>query len=404
MTKRYYISTLFFMSCLFLTGQNNTDVSKIKLHTYDTIFVAGTLQNLDFSSSYAFTPLLYVSNSYGTTFIEPNRIQKFLFYKIPNNISNKRGQLNWALVHNKKKLLSGKIEIISDTIVEKVETYVGPPSIEAGGRDFSMSVMIPTDTLDNPVMDNSKVIFKKQFLTREDSIQLKIKNLFCYRKIYSPKKTGRFLISSACYNKQSTEHTLHVWASLPTDFTISAHSNHMYADGNQINTITTSTIKDAYGNIVSDGTAVELVVKDKTGNILSANGNTINGVAIAKLVHPDHAQTWNIKAYVYGMAESKPIIVNFEQAIKDYEIVFSEHNREITIGPLKSFMHQMIPDGLRIELDIKKEDRTHKYMVHTSKDGYATFYLDPENYKNETYDFKIEAAGITKIFKNKRVW
>lgn len=404
MTTQHYISILFFMSCFLLTGQNNTAIPKIELYTNDTVFVAGTLHNLNFSTNSKFTPILYVSNSYGTTILEPKRFQEFLNYKIPKNISNKRGQLNWALVLHKKKLLTGKIAIVSDTIVEKVETYVGPPSIEAGGRDFSMSVMIPTDTLDNPIMDGSKVTFKKQFLSREDSTKIKIENLYCYREIYSPKKTGRFLISSVCYNKQSTEHTLNVWASLPTNFIISAHNNHMYADGNQISTITTSIIKDAYGNIVSDGTAVDLVIKDKTGNILSANGNTIHGVAIAKLVHPDHAQTWNIKAYVYGMAESKPIILKFKQAIKDYEVEFSEHNREITVGPLKSFMHQMIPDGLRIELDIKKEDRSHKYMVHTSKNGYATFYLDPQNYKNETYDFKIEAAGITKIFKNKRVW
>ena len=404
MKARYTLFLLLFLSCAYLQAQRDAPTTKLTLHSKDTVFVAGSFQSLDFSTSYTFTPSLYLTNSFGTTIVAPKRIQKFLFYSIPKNISNKRGLVNWSLIHNKNELLKGKLNIISDTIVSKVETYVGPPSIQAGGRDFSMSVMIPTDTLDNPVMDGSKVIFKKQFLAKEDSTQLAIEDLYCYRNIYSPQKTGRFLVSSHCFNKQSTEHTLNVWASLPTDFNISSHSNHMYADGNQICTITSSIIRDAYGNLVSDGTAVEFIVKDKQGNILSANGNTISGVATAKLVHPDHEQTWNIKGYVHGMAESTPITLSFKQAITDFEVNFTEHNREITIGPLKSFMHQMIPDGLRVELDIRKQDKSHKYMVHTSKDGYVTFFLDPDNYKNEIYNFKIDAAGITKIYKNKRVW
>lgn len=387
-----------------LFSQHKTENSSLVLYTTDTIFVAGKFTSLDFSTTNTFTPELYITNSFGSTVLKPMRIKKYLFYKIPNNIKNKRGRINWTLIHDKKSLKHGIIDIISDTIVKKIETYVGPPSVQAGGRDFAMSVMIPVDTLDNPVMDNSKIIFKNQFLTQEDTTLLYIKNLISHHNIYSTLKTGRFLISSNCYNRQSTEHTLNVWASLPTNFKISATSNHMYADGNQICTINTSILKDDYGNIVTDGTAVNIIVEDKNGDILSANGNTINGVAITKFVHPDHEQSWKIKAYVYGMAESNVISLFFKQVIQDFDVSFTEHNREITVGPLKSFMNQMIPDGLRVELDIRKEDKSHKYMIGTSRGGYVTFYLDPENYKNETYNFKITTAEVSKIFKNKRVW
>ncbi|WP_139957317.1 hypothetical protein [Flavicella sediminum] len=404
MNIKSYILILFGLCYQLAISQNTQDQKSLVLQTTDTVFVAGTFVSLNFTNSENFTPSLYLTNSFGTTIIDPTRVQKYLFYTIPTNIANKRGRVNWSLIHNKKVIQQGKVDIISDDIVSKIETYVGPPSVQAGGIDFAMSVMIPIDTLDNPVMDNSKVTFKKQFLAKEDTVQLVVKDLLSYETIYSPLKTGRFLISSKCNNKQSTEHTLNVWASLPSNFTITAESNHNYADGNQICTLKTSVIKDAFGNLVTDGTAVSIIIEDKNGDILSANCNTINGVGQTKFVHPDHEQQWKIKAFVYGMAESTPITLSFQQVITDFDVVFSENNREITVGPLRSFMEQMIPDGLRVELEIGEEGATHKYMISTSNDGYVKFILDPENYKNQIYNFKITTAEISKIFKNKSVW
>lgn len=404
MKLKIYIFGLFLFFVQFAFSQTAKEKPAYILDTKDTIFVAGTFKSLNFSTQETQIPSLYITNSFGSTLVKAQKVQQYVFYVIPNNISNKRGLVTWSLLENKNTILSGKIHIISDTIVPKIETYVGPPTIQAGGRDFAMSVIIPTDTLDNPVMDHSKIQFKKQFLTEIDTTELTVKNLLAYQKIFSTNTVGRYLLSSNCYHKESTEQTLDVWAALPTDFTIASESNHNYADGNQICKIKSSVITDAYGNIVSDGTSVSFLIRDSNGDILNANGNTINGVATAKLVHPDHQQKWTIKSYVYGMAESNTIELNFEQVIHQFNVEFSKHNREITIGPLKSFMQQMIPDGLRVELEVKAKDKTYKHIVTTSKKGYASFVLDSENYKNETYDFIITTAGISKTFKNKRIW
>ena len=55
--------------------------------------------------------------------------------------------------------------------------YLGPPSIEAGGKDFSMLVTIPTDTLDNPLLENTNVAVKRQFLNGKKSATIKVNNL-----------------------------------------------------------------------------------------------------------------------------------------------------------------------------------------------------------------------------------
>jgi len=396
---------LFILFCFQLTfSQLETKKDSLVLLTKDTVFTSGNFQTLSFYSASKNFPKLYISNSYGTTLSKAKREQKKLLYTIPKNICSKRGLVKWALVEDSKTLLQGEVHIVSDTIVSKIETYVGPPSIMAGNRDFSMIVMIPTDTLDNPIMDNSKILLKKQFLNTEDTTKLAVQNLIGYRRIYATKKTGRYLLSSNAFQKESTEHTLNIWPALPTNFTIKSIRNHEYADGNQLNKISTSIIKDPYGNIISDGTLVHFNITDKHGAILNANGTTINGIASTKLVHPDHHQIWKIKAYIYGISVSNQITLEYKQVINDFQVIFSKHNRKITVGPLQSFMQQMIPDGLRVELDVQKGDKSHKYMIDTSKNGFVTFYLDPENYKDETYDFKITTAAIHKTFKNKRVW
>lgn len=405
MMNRFYILVFNGFFCLQLTfGQLMAKQDPFALLTKDSIFTSGTFQTLTFTNASENIPILYLSNSYGTTLCPVIRVKKYLFYKIPKPISSKRGLVTWKLIQDSKTLLQGNVSIVSDTLVSKIETYVGPPSIMAGNRDFSMMVMIPTDTLDNPIMDKSEVLLKKQFLSYEDTTQLAVKNLISYRRIYATEKTGRYLLSSKAHNKMSTEHTLLVWAALPTNFEITAHRNHGYADGNQLTKISTSVIKDPYGNKVSDGTFVNFIIEDKDGFILSAKGTTINGIASTKVMHPDHQQTWKVKGYIQGISESNEIILTYKQVVTDFQVVFSKHNRKITVGPLRSFMQQMIPDGLRVALDIQKGDKTHKYMVETSKNGFVSFYLDPENYKNESYDFTITTASIQKTFKNKRVW
>ena len=72
-------------------------------------------------------------------------------YRIPLSISNKSGILNWDTL-GKKKPLNGQIKNNSQTQgFRQWKTYLGPPSIEAGGKDYTMLVVIPTDTLDNPL-------------------------------------------------------------------------------------------------------------------------------------------------------------------------------------------------------------------------------------------------------------
>jgi hypothetical protein len=373
------------------------------LLTTQTEFEAGSTIVLKFSTSEGVQPKLYCSGSYGSTIVTPSIEDSTLLYTIPKNISKKTGQVHWKLL-NDAIALSGQFKIVPLQNVVSMETYIGPPSIEAGGTDYTMLVVIPTDSLDNALPDNTNVDAKYQFLLNETSDAIPTKNSIAYKTIYSEEKSGRMLVSSESKTTNSKEYTITVFPAIPTNFNISALRPHHYADGNQVTTFETSVIKDAHDNVVSDGTYVSFYITNDKNNSLKTSGTTIKGVATAMMIHPDYKTQWSIKAYVDGMAESEAITLDYEQVIEDFEVNFSKNNRDITVGPLQSFMKQMIPDGLQVTALIYKDGILLETLRETSINGIVTFNLNPNSLKNDTYNIVISTAGLDKSIKALQLW
>jgi hypothetical protein len=394
----WFVSVLIFLSLHSGLAQVKTN-EDFNLLTKKTEFTAGNTIALKFSNSENLKPQLYISYSHGSTIIKPSFESGILSYVFPNIVSNKIGLINWQLLSDKNPL-SGICNVIPQTTVTNMETYLGPPSIAAGGTDFSMIVVIPTDIYDNPLQDSTAVNIKHHFSENQSHQTAYIKNGISYKYIYSETKTGRILVSSECHGKNSKEYTINVLPNTPTNFTLDFERYHNYADGNQITTFSTSVIKDTYGNMVSDGTYVQFYITNKSKAILKTSGTTISGIATAKMIHPSHEDLWNVKAFIEGMAESNVIELNYSPALSDYDIQLSENHRTIIVGPLKSFMNQVIPDGLEVSLSIYKNNINVETILKSSFEGYASFVLDTNNFPNGTYTFKIEAAGIVKTLAN----
>ena len=306
-----------------------------------------------------------------------------LEYIIPKSITKKIGIVT-GNYYKQKVSISGEFNINPKSEIATIETYIGPPSIVAGGTDYTMLVVIPTDSLDNPIPTNTLVNAKHQFLASEETSAIFTKNLIAYKNIYSKKESGRILVSSEGLGINSKEFTVNVFAALPTDFNISAKRTHNYADGNQITSFSTSILKDKQNNVVTDGTFVTFLITNSKGDILKTTGTTISGIATSKMIHPDYADNWNVKAYIDGIAESDSITLIYKQVITDFEVVFSKNNREITVGPLQSFMKQMIPDGLQVKLHIYKDEELIKTISKTSFNGYVNYNLNTSVFKNES--------------------
>ena len=390
------ILSLSFLS-MTVTLQIENTIDTYALISKQRSYTAGDSIDLEFSFKGSNEVFLYCSNSYGSILLNPILNNTSLKFTIPQSVSKKSGVLNWQLISNKVEL-SNHIYIKPKPSIKTIESYLGPPSIEAGGTDYTMLVVIPTDQLDNPLTDSTKVTVKHQFLNNQYTSNVYTKHGFAYKNIYSESKDGRILMSSECLDLNSKEYDVNVVPAIPTDFKITADRIHNYADGNQITTFKTSVIKDRYNNIVSDGTFVTFFVTNKEGYKSKTSGASINGIATAKLLHPDHEDQWTIKAYVEGMANSNTMTLKYEQAIKDFEISFSKDNRIITIGPLKSFMKQRIPDGLQVQLAIYRDDVLEDNAMKHTLNGFTTFQLKPDRFPKGTYKLIFTAAGISKTY------
>ncbi len=393
-------SAICILSIGFTTIINRSEKVSAVLLTNQTVFNAGDAIVLEFELEKPVTTKLFLHSSYGSTVITPNK-QKDTQYSIPNFMTNKSGVIKYILSHKSAIVYEGELQI-NPNINTKVhlESYIGPPSIIAGGEDYTMQVVIPTDIYDNPLPEETPIQIGHQFLNTEKENILYTKDMMGWKNIFSYDQSGRILLFSVVGETVSKEFSVEVFPALPENFEITSDRRHKYADGNQITELVTSIIKDEYDNVVSDGTIVDFEIIDAKGAVLQTQGSTINGTAVAKILHPDHKDIWRIKAYVYGMAESNTIKLEYTPVLDDFEVVFDKGNREIKVGPLVSFMEQLIPNGALVKLDIFIDDKKIDTKVKTSLDGVVRFILEEGFYVSGEYDIKIKALGIKKEYNN----
>lgn len=378
-----------------------TNAQNITLLSKEKQFTAGDTILLKFNANSAKKYQMYCTNSYGSTLLNSEVINNKINFKIPPYLSNKSGILNWKIIKNN---ISGQFKIVPKQQPVSLETYLGPPSIEAGGTDYTMLVVIPTDDLDNPLKKGTKVKVKYQFLKSERKTKVLTNNLIAFKNINSPLKSGRMIITSESLNLNSKEYDVNIMPAIGTNFKLFFKRNHKYADGNQITTFYTSIIKDKNNNIISDGSFVDFFITNKKGNMLKTSGTTINGIAYAKMIHPEFEDNWKVKAYINGISESDILKINYKKIIDKFDVNFSDNNRTVKVGPLKSFMKQMIPDGLKVKLAIYKDDKFLNNIIKKSNDGFVYFKLNSNIYKNGDYTIKITTAAVTKTFEAKKLW
>jgi len=395
-----YILILFALLLLFAFGPTlvSEKEASFALVSRSISFEAGDFIELEFSStSISEKPQLFILHSYGKTLLDASIEKGNFLFKIPKNYCQKTGEVSWFLINKNKKCSSGHFEIQPNTKTKtQIENYLGPRSILAGGKEFSMMVTVPTDGFDNPVAENSKVIIKHQFLNTINETRESTKNFFAWKNIFSEKKSGKLLVSTECNSTATKEIETEVYPNIATNFTITAARNHDFADGNQITIFTTSIIKDQFGNVVSDGTMVTFIITTKNKISLKTFGTTIGGIATARLLHPDHAETYNSKAFITGIADSNNLRLEYKPLIKSFGFYFRDHNRTLIVGPLKSFMNQLVPDGIRVKVAVYHKANLVTILQEETSKGNAAFQFSSDFYKEKNYRFEISTLGVTK--------
>lgn len=375
---------------------------EVKWNNKQQAYYAGEIIELTFNTTLG--NYLICHTAYGSYILKKETKHVKSTFVLPPVVSQKSGVLHFKLLHNQKVIYESAITILPNKKHAPVlETYFGPPSIAVDEEDYAMIVAIPTDIYDNPLPDNTLVKFQNQFLqTTTESIQ-KVTNGFSWRNYFSPDISGRMLLNAATSQSISKESTVEVYASFASNFDISFHRVHPYADGNQVVSFKTSVIKDVKGNVISDATSVNFYVKKSDGTIIYTQSSTVNGIATAQLLHPDKAESWQVTAYVNKMAKSKLLKVSFLAATTDFPVRFSDGNRSVSVGLIQSFLGQIIPDGTRVKMTIYQNKKKLETLQKYTANGMVLFSLKESVYASGTYSFLVEALGVQKKFINKRL-
>lgn len=398
----YLIILLFLhVSC---SNDQEKDVVKVNdniiFTTNEDVFEAGQPINLKFQTKLNDNTQLVLSNAFGSTILLPKKNDQELLFKISRNYVRKSGLCNWVLHSNGKSVMKGSFKIIPQTNSKPtLETYFGPRSITAGGIDFSMLVSIATDPFDNVYPEGTEAIIKSQFLNTISESIVPSKDFISWKRIYSEDKAGRILVTSSVKEITTKELTTIVFAANAESFLVESQRNHKYADGNQIMSFNTNVIRDKFDNIISDGTTVNFIIENSKGALLKTVAPAIGGIAKAAMLHPAEKGEWKITAFVTGAAKSNTIKIDFETAITDFDVKFASDNRTIMIGPLKSFMQQLVPDGILIQLDVYSSSGEYLDSKKIpSKKGSGTIELPSEYYTNGNYHLVVKSVGIIKKF------
>lgn len=392
---------IFIVGLLVVIGCSETTpkpaVPKIKLIESPLTSIAGEDIKIGFNIVGERMPHLILENALGISIVQGQKSETAVWYTIPSQFIKKSGTCKWYVYYEQQLLDKGEIEIKSKTAVAKLETYLGPRSIYAGTTDFTMLVTIPTDIYDNPFADGTEVLIERQILKTRKKITSETKDLISYNRIYAVEEASRMLLTSSALGTSSKELTVDIHPAQATGFDIGYDRNHDYADGNQMITFRTSVIKDMYGNVVEDGTLATFLIVDKDSIKLTTQGTTINGVAKAKMLHPEEEDLWKVMAYVTGAAKSSPILVPFKPAVLDYDITLSDKGHLINIGPVYSFMKQLIPDGIGVAVQIYDQNGLLVASERkTSRSGFANFEIPKDQFKTGTYRIVSRIGGIVK--------
>ncbi len=398
--KSYLLHITMMLSLFFqLKTEAQSPISKVLQINLKEQYIAGSVITLNFKLTNCQPEDIYLSTSYGNTVIAPSNIHNNnVSYQIPSFISNKAGWVYWRFTNTLQKT-KGEFYILPHQQVKAIENYLGPPSLDVGNNDYAMLVSIPLDNFNNPVSKNTPITIHQSFLNTQSKNKILSNGMLGYDLIYTKTKSGRILMNTTCNNKNAKELTLEIRPNNPTDFKITLNTVHNFADGNQIVKFKTSVIKDQYDNIVANGTYINFKIQNNLNQVFQTYGTTINGVANAELIHPDYKQTWNIQAYVNGMAKSNIKSITFKEAVLNFEAKYNATKKTVTVGPFKSFMNQFIPDGLFVKLNIYQKNKLIKEINSQTENGYAIVHIDNYISPKTSYTIDVIAANITQQIK-----
>ena len=285
--------------------------------------------------------------------------------------------------------------------VDPILPLVGPRSIVADRGHWTMLVAVPTDRYGNPLTDGFPVTVRAQHpapdggepLAALDVQEAKIERLFAWARVYSRTKAGRTFLSVNAGEASSPEREVQEVPGQPVPFRLYAEPEVAVADGRQTVQISSEQIRDRYGNLLLDGTSVQLLAESSHGSRRMIPAVTQDGRIYASLQSPAAPGTLAVWGLIDGVV-SEVLTLRFTPgpAVRPFPVAISQTGGTLFLsaGPLLGPIGQFIPDGTAVRFTLTDPDSVPQDIPAVAEYGYARISLGLGEMAGGEY--RVEAA------------
>jgi hypothetical protein len=259
---------------------------------------------------------------------------------------------------------SAETRVAPGDAVAPVQTVVGARSIVADAADIAMAVVIPVDRYGNAVAAGTPVDVTRVTPLGETQPQtVRTSGLLAFADVLSGTRAGQSELWSQVAGVSGPSATLQEVPGRPVAFTIASAAPGQAgvpgADGRSLTPVQTSVLADAFGNVMPDGTEVELRWTGPGGQG-SSTAETIAGVASFWIEAPAASGDIALTAYARGLA-SDTITIAYGVAVD--AVPFSAATTDagtvsVDIGPVAQVDGRYVADGTLATVQVREADGT----------------------------------------------
>ncbi len=282
--------------------------------------------------------------------------------------------------------------------VEPLTPLVGARSIIADGDHWAMTTIVPFDSYGNPVAEGTPILIRSLHPDGElDESEVPVKHLLAWDRIWSNTTAGRTTIAVSSGDAFGPEADLLEVPGWPESLRVTVDPPGATADGRQLLSLKTNVLRDAFGNILPDGTQITFAVTTPENTPWMIPGITIDGVAEVPLQAASEPGQFEVTASVFGIA-SEPVTVTFTAGPAVGRIPLESNIDQdlgavvITAGPLLGPLAQHVPDGTEVLFDIAGPGAQFSRSA-PSDSGYATVEIRLTNLVNGRYHVEVHSGS-----------
>jgi len=226
--------------------------------------------------------------------------------------------------------------------VASITISATPSTLTADGASTSSIEILVTDAFGNTVADHQTITFE---LTGAGTLSSQIATTFSGEASVTytaPTTTGTATISAEATNgtEPLTPASITLVPATVGSVNVTVGSNTVVADGASLTSVTV-TVRDKFGNLVVDGTEVNL--STSAGTLTSDKPTTTNGLATTTLKSPTLIGSATIRATVGGVSDSAS--VTFIPDVPDSVILTASPDNLTADGSSRSTIRATVTDA-----------------------------------------------------------